>query len=90
MPDLPAVYETRTLEDARELTKKAYYTLEKLETDVAVLNSMSDFEEKAFFVRDHILADMEALREPCDFLEDITDAKEWPFPTYGKLLFGIQ
>ncbi|OLU38182.1 glutamine synthetase III [Ileibacterium valens] len=90
MPDLPAVYETRTLEDASELTKKAYYTLEKLETDVAVLNSMSDFEEKAFFVRDHILADMEALREPCDFLEDITDAKEWPFPTYGKLLFGIQ
>ncbi|WP_286356376.1 glutamine synthetase III family protein [Ileibacterium valens] len=90
MPDLPAVYETRTLEDASELTKKAYYALEKLETDVAVLNSMSDFEEKAFFVRDHILADMEALREPCDFLEDITDAKEWPFPTYGKLLFGIQ
>ncbi len=90
MPDLPAVYETRTLEDASELTKKAYYALEKLETDVAVLDSMSDFEEKAFFVRDHILADMEALREPCDFLEDITDAKEWPFPTYGKLLFGIQ
>lgn len=90
MPDLAVTYESKTLEEASDLMNKAYYALEKLESDVAILSSMDDFEKKAYFVRDHILEDMAALREPCDFLEDITDTTEWPFPTYGKLLFGIQ
>ena len=29
------------------------------------------------------------LRVACDKLETLTDEKLWPFPTYGKLLFGI-
>ncbi len=90
LPGINTLYETKTLEEASQLSEQAYTALEKLESDVAVLASLDDFEERAFFVRDHILEDMAALREPCDFLEDITDTKDWPFPTYGKLLFGIQ
>ena len=33
---------------------------------------------------------MASLRKPCDELEVITSNSDWPFPTYGKLLFGIQ
>lgn len=90
LPDLSSTYEVKTLQDASALMTEAYDALTKLEEDVAILNGMEDFEERAFFVRDHILSDMSALREPCDFLEDITETTEWPFPTYGKLLFGIQ
>ncbi len=32
---------------------------------------------------------MDALRAPCDKLETIVSDTVWPFPTYGKLLFGI-
>lgn len=90
LPDLPAVYETETLTDSAQLSKEAYEALGKLENDVAVMTSLPDAEAKADFVRDNILPDMDALREPCDELEEITDESVWPFPTYGKLLFGIQ
>ena len=32
---------------------------------------------------------MSTLRKPCDKLETLVSAEVWPFPTYGKLLFGI-
>jgi len=51
---------------------------------------MDDFEKRADYVRDEIIPAMDALRKPCDELEVITPNEKWPFPTYGKLLFGIQ
>ena len=51
---------------------------------------IDDFEKSAFYVRDFIIQDMASLRKPCDKLEVITSNSDWPFPTYGKLLFGIQ
>ena len=50
---------------------------------------MEDFEESAFFFRDEVLPAMEALRSAADELETVTDAKLWPYPSYGQLLFGI-
>ena len=32
---------------------------------------------------------MSILREPADKLEMLVDEKDWPFPTYGELLFNI-
>ena len=48
-----------------------------------------DFEEAAAYYRDVILTRMEKLRASCDALETMTSPQHWPFPTYGKLLFGI-
>lgn len=90
LPNLASSYQTKTLEAASELEEKAFNALGKLEDGVARLAAMDDFEERAFFVRDEILPDMAELREPCDELEEITETTDWPFPTYGKLLFGIQ
>ena len=50
---------------------------------------IDDFEKAAFFVRDTLILDMEQLRKPCDEMESIVSSQDWPFPTYGKLLFGI-
>ena len=61
----------------------------ELEEKTNALHTIQDFEKAAFFVRDTILPCMDALRKPCDVLETMTDDKVWPFPTYGKLLFGI-
>ena len=31
----------------------------------------------------------EGARSPADALERIVDEKEWPFPTYGDLMFNV-
>lgn len=46
-------------------------------------------QEQAIFYRDSIAATMAELRKPADILEMLVDESEWPFPTYGELLFNI-
>lgn len=87
---LDTTYERDTLQDVSSLTKEAFLALKKLDTAIETMHAMEDFEEKAGYVRDEIIPDMELLRKPCDELEEITPTEQWPFPTYGKLLFGIQ
>ncbi len=84
-----STYESETVKEISELESTAYEALLKLQKDIEELHDIDDFEKSAFFVRDHIIQDMQALREPCDKLEVLTSQEKWPFPTYGKLLFGI-
>jgi glutamine synthetase len=88
--DLDNSYETDTLKQSSALTKEAYQALLALDKAVDTLHGMDDFEKRADYVRDEIIPAMDALRKPCDELEVITPNEKWPFPTYGKLLFGIQ
>ncbi len=63
--------------------------VEKLEKDLETANGIKAAKEKAFFYKDNIMADMEALRVPADKLETMVDKNIWPFPTYGDLLFEV-
>lgn len=83
-------YELETAKKISEYLTEAYQAIMTLENDVKKLHEIDDFEKSAFYVRDFIIQDMAALRKPCDELEVITSNRDWPFPTYGKLLFGIQ
>ena len=82
-------YELETAKKISEYLTDAYQALVTLENDVEKLHGIDDFEKSAFYVRDFIIQDMANLRKPCDELEVITSNSDWPFPTYGKLLFGI-
>nr|WP_286139952.1 glutamine synthetase III [Faecalibaculum rodentium] len=86
---IPVTYEAATLETASVLLAEAYQALEALDAAIAEMHAMEGFEEKAFYVRDALIPAMDALRAPCDKLETIVSDPVWPFPTYGKLLFGI-
>lgn len=86
---IPVTYEAATLETASVLLAEAYQALEALDAAIAEMHAMEGFEEKAFYVRDALIPAMDALRAPCDKLETIVSDTVWPFPTYGKLLFGI-
>ncbi|WP_289804152.1 glutamine synthetase III [Faecalibaculum rodentium] len=86
---IPVTYEAATLETASVLLAEAYQALEALDAAIAEMHAMEGFEEKAFYVRDALIPAMDALRAPCDKLETIVSDNVWPFPTYGKLLFGI-
>ncbi len=82
-------YESDLVSKLSDHLKEAYEALNALEEKTKTLAAEEDFEKAAFYVRDEILPAMEALRTPCDVMETLTDQKEWPFPTYGKLLYGI-
>ena len=86
---MDTTYETAVLKQTSELLKEAYEAVNALSESIDQMNTLSDFEKKANFVRDDLLSKMAALRKPCDELEVIVDEEDWPFPTYGKLLFGV-
>ncbi len=45
--------------------------------------------ELAEHYRDEVLPAMEELREYVDAMETLTDAAEWPYPTYGDLMLRV-
>ena len=82
-------YERETVKEISKLVDQAYRAMNYLKDVVDRADASEDFEVRAFAYRDEVIGAMQALREPCDQLETMTDEKAWPFPTYGKLLFGI-
>lgn len=86
---IDASYEEGFVQKISSKLKEAYIALEDLDSKTKTFSEIEDFEKAAFYVRDEIIPAMDALREPCDVMETLTDASEWPFPTYGKLLYGI-
>ena len=77
-----------TLTDISDLLAEAKGALDKLIADQKVGIEMES-KERAFFYKDVIKPDMEALRSPIDKLEMEVDEKAWPLPTYGDMLFEV-
>ncbi|MBR6351508.1 MAG: glutamine synthetase III, partial [Firmicutes bacterium] len=89
-------YELSVIKKLSGLEDSIYDAAEELAEAVEALDGMeagSDellFIEKASeFVRDGIIPKMDVLRAAADEAEALTAASFWPFPTYGKLLFGV-
>lgn len=61
--------------------------LEKVTAQAAKLHG--DTYEQACFYRDQVFTAMGTLRIDGDKLEVLVDAKLWPLPTYGELLFNV-
>ena len=77
------------LTEVTELLEEMEKTLERLEKDEAKAVEYTSMKEKAFYYKDVIVKDMEALRTPADQLEQIVDKEMWPFPTYADMLFEV-
>lgn len=43
--------------------------------------------ESAYYFRNTVVAQMDAIRSRADLLEQLTDKSYWPYPTYSDLLF---
>ncbi len=86
--DADCCYEQDMIKRASALQGAAAVSLMKLKEAIQKAETLP-LEEAAAFYRDVILHQMEELRNSCDELETITSPHYWPFPTYGKLLFGI-
>ena len=82
-------YEEANVKEISAYLTEAMTACSTLDEKIKTLHGITEFDKAAYYVRDEILPAMDALRAPCDKLEEICDDEIWPFPTYGKLLFGI-
>ncbi len=88
-PDIDSTYETRSVKIISQLSASVFQNVETLENDLVKAKDIADFEQAAFYYKDVIFSDMTSLRAVTDELESITSSQVWPYPSYGKLLFGI-
>ena len=87
---IPAEYEKGTLKEVANHLDAMYKAVKKLEADEIKGNDITDVVELADFCRDVIIPDMEEVRAHSDAMEMVADSKTWPYPSYGKLLFGVR
>ena len=86
----PCQYENGTLKDVSAELDAMYKAVKKLEADEQKGVAITDVVELGDFCRDVIIPDMEEVRKHSDAMEMIADQKVWPYPSYGKLLFGVR
>ncbi len=89
LPGAPCAYETDTLEALSALTNQIAERTAVLETMTQTVKDIDDVKEQGYAIRDDLLILMDQLRESCDKAETLTAKEDWPFPTYGDLLFGV-
>ena len=82
-------YEVSTIERLSELTDHILESVKALEDAIATLKDLPDIFKSSEFVRDTLLLTMESLRAYVDEAEMLTSQKDWPFPSYGQLLFSV-
>ena len=76
------------LDEISALLKEAKAALETLKKSQAEGHAMAG-KEQAFFYKDVVMKDMDALRAPIDKLEMLVDKECWPVPSYGDLTFEV-
>ena len=89
-PELTCGYEKEMIKKLSVLTDQMASRTSELEAITMKLQTMGDVLSEAELIRDEVLPKMSELRAVADEAETITPEKEWPFPTYGDLLFGVR
>ena len=90
VPGIAVGYEQKKLMKLSALEEAIDGAVDSLESVVVELKGCADITEAAAMIRDKVLPGMAALRLPCDEAETITARKDWPYPVYSDLLFGVK
>ncbi len=88
LPGLKLTAESALLTKLGELTDSLYDAVKELEELTAKAGSYEGSAE-AHFYRNSVIPQMDKVREYADALELIVDQKDWPYPTYGEMLFYV-
>ena len=86
-PDTDLPYEEETLALLSKYSAAAFHSLKTLEGAVDSKDKPTDTSALARFCGDIILPLMEELRCEIDAMEPLIPKSDWPYPTYGDLLF---
>ena len=77
------------MERLSELTDFIMDAVINLEDALAKFKTLDDIFVSSAFVRDELLPAMDELRKYVDEAEMLTSQRDWPFPSYGQLLFSV-
>ena len=90
LPDADCTYEKETLRSMSALVGSGYRSVKKLEQDLLNSKSCDGVAELADFFKTMIISDMRQLRIIVDEMETMSEGKQWPYPSYGQILFGVR
>ena len=90
LPDADCTYEKETLRSMSALVGSGYRSVKKLEQDLLNAKSCGDVVELADFFKTVIISAMRQLRIIVDEMETMCEGKQWPYPSYGQILFGVR
>jgi glutamine synthetase len=83
-------YEEEIIEKLSALSGAAFKAVKELDEALIAANTIDGFEKQAFYYQDHVLTQMETLRNYVDEMQTITSDEYWPYPSYNELLFGVR
>ena len=87
--ELDATYETETAQRLSSLIAAAWRSAGDLECALGQAANRSTLETACHY-RDAVIPSMNRLRARVDEMEALTDARSWPYPSYGDLLFSVK
>jgi glutamine synthetase len=88
--DAACVYESALVKKISQLTGSLYEKANELDSLLfKASHDEGDSIDTAVYFRNNVVPAMEALRAVADELETMVGKSDWPFPTYGDLLFGV-
>ena len=83
-------YEFDTVAKLSELAYSIMKQTDLLDKTLEELGGEKDIIALAHAYRDRVFAAMEKLRTFVDEAETLTDTADWPYPTYGDLMFSVK
>ena len=90
VPGLACRYERELISRLSAATDEIDACTAALASSTLTVRGTENVTAAARLIRDDLLPRMAELRVVCDEAETVTDESFWPFPTYGKLLFGVK
>ena len=88
LPEMNLDAETDRLAEIGALENDLHRAVKELEKAVAIASGYSG-SPLAHYYRNTVLPLMDEVRKHCDALELIVGQKDWPYPTYGEMLFYV-
>jgi len=88
-PGIDLSYEETLVSKLSSLCGKVFAQVAELEEKLQKATDVPKGTNLAFYYKDVVLPVMSELRANVDEMETMTDAKYWPYPSYGELLFGV-
>ena len=88
--EIDCSFETELAARISALTAAAVKKTRELEYAVMGVKDIEGSLEQAKYYRDVVFAAMNELRIVVDELETHTSAKDWPYPSYGDILFSVK
>ena len=89
VPGATTSVEELIVEKLSKLCSEAYEKTEALEAATKAAENIEDVTKMGEYYRDTILGLMTDLRSAVDTMEQDMGTNDWPYPSYGKMLFSV-